>query len=290
LGVQAEDRYPFYLPEWVWRDNPNMAAVLDPGSGEIFEGEAARAAAKLENHDDTGWADLSAAVRNLHSQLSVRDLVRFGDVVTDEKTGRSVALWLDPTFSSDMKAVLREAVAQWLSVAISAQVVDAALADSSADAGPIPTLGGPAFQLYARSLLKPRDAGQFIDRMSAILMPAGSIPVLVISSSSGDSADVWWGGGTYDSYRAADFQLTRTDPGGFLYIRLNPNRMLASEPRNDARFWASKIAHEILHNVGYWHPSYANPAERDKLATPGKRPFIYAYELAVLAALDRSNN
>jgi len=54
---------------------------------------------------------------------------------------------------------------------------------------------------------------------------------------------------------------------------------------NDPAFWASKIAHQSLHGLGYDHPVYKDPADRDAHNMGNRKAFIVAYEFAILARL-----
>jgi hypothetical protein len=112
----------------------------------------------------------------------------------------------------------------------------------------------------------------------------GDPAVLLVSSYSGNH---WWGGGAYGYFSNPIHQLGReSPPRGYLYIRLNADKLAAPEPGwNDPAFWASKIAHELLHNLGYWHPDYKDPAEREANNQGNNWAFIVAYEIAIYERL-----
>jgi hypothetical protein len=44
-----------------------------------------------------------------------------------------------------------------------------------------------------------------------------------------------------------------------------------------------------LHNLGYWHPVYNNPGERDAENKGDEWAFIVSYEFAILEKLNNIN-
>lgn len=141
------------------------------------------------------------------------------------------------------------------------------------------------YKFYLKTIARPRDVSAFKRHLlSALSYSDGELPLLIISKYSGN---VWWGGSYYNfSYKNEQRLQVLSPPRGYLYIRLNVDRMSAgSTRRDDPRFWASKIAHEILHNLGYWHPNYADPADRDRYNQGSNRSFLVAYEMFLLEKL-----
>ena len=262
------------------------------GSGfcYAFQTDIAAAKALIKNgNPEEGSLKFDAARQKLLAQLSTRDLARYGNVVTSHDKKRRIALWLDPAFPDHMKPVLQAAISIYLTVATDYSVVTEAYLNSTETAGPIPSKEQEDYlYLYSVSAIRPQSVELFTSQLAQVLNSDTDIPAIVISSYAGGKENVWWGGGLYDSYGNPKLWLTRVNPKGFLYIRLNSDRMASDQIRHDdPKFWASKISHEIAHNLGYWHPSYASPDERDTIASVRNRPFIYAYELAVLAAADK---
>ena len=285
--AQSEERYPFRLPEWLWADDERYSSLVDESERSKIQALLAEAAAlKAAKLDAAADAKESAATALINGQFSRRDLIRAAPVV---KGGSfELALHLDPKFPAEIQPVLTEAAAIFLQLATREDIVAKAFALGGDRPEPWPERGtdgrlNPAWQFAMRSIVKPASVRSFIAGMDAVLKPADlDLPLLVISSYAGG---VWWGGGIYDFYRSSDVQLKRLGAQGFLYIRLNLDRMAPDNPqRLDPGFWASKIAHEILHNLGYWHPNYADPAERDRLNSGPQRAFLVAYETALFEA------
>ena len=140
-----------------------------------------------------------------------------------------------------------------------------------------------AFLMTQRA--RPLDPEQFSTHLrNALTSPSGDPTVLVVSSYSGN---VWWGGSYYGYFADPLQQLGRESPArGCLYIRLNIDKLAPREQGwNDPAFWASKMAHELLHNLGYWHPDYKDPAERDANNKDNNWAFIVSYEAAIYESL-----
>ncbi len=287
---KGEERYPFRLPDWLWADDERYKDLIgDDERREIFS--VLKEASEARKADNQTLADKKEdeARRLIHSQIARRDLVRSAPLL--RAGGFAIALHLDPEFSSEMQPVLTKAAEIFVNLAVRREVVETALAESSDRPEPWPErmVEGKVNPLYRnrlQSIVKPESADGFIAEMTSVMkLTPPELPLLIISSYSGN---VWWGGGIYDAYRASEFHLKRLGSQGFLYIRLNRDRMTQDSLRQkDPAFWASKIAHEILHNLGYWHPNYADPAERDRLSR-GSKPFIVAYEERILKAAEES--
>lgn len=287
-----EERYPYRIPDWLLDDERYTRLVEKSDRNEISILLKEAELLNLLNKKKDADRKETEATRKLGSLLALRDLTRDAIVVSDNATGRRIAVHLDPTFPTEIKQVLREAVGIFLRLATSEPVVNAAIAISTDKPEPMPSVtdkgesADRSYRTYIQSIAKPENSGSFTKHMAEVLQPLdGGIPMLIVSAYGGSP---WWGSGYYDSYAASDMQLTRLRPQGFLYIRLNADKMKPDAPRfNDPRFWASKIAHEILHNLGYWHPSYNDPAERDKYNNGTTWAFIVAYEAKLLEAASK---
>lgn len=290
----AEDRYPQYLPEWIWQTGGRYDFIMSDEKRLEVE-IALKKAELLRATDGPGdmekyWRKLEKAREILHSQYSDLDLSKDATIVTDAPSQSSLALQLDPNFTPQMAEVLAKAVALYLKVALRKDVIAKAFSESIDKPEPMPAklLDGKVndqYLLYSGSIARPVGVDRFAAEMRAALAPAdGASRVLLISSYD---LEPWWGGGLYGIFHDPDFYLQRTHPTGLLYIRLNIKKMESGQPSfDDPKFWASKIAHEVLHNLGYWHPGYKDPAERDRSNPPGRKAFIVAYEQAILAALN----
>lgn len=291
----AQDRYPYRVPDWLLGDE-RYAPLISREDNEDFRAllkEADDLRAQKKDHA----ADLKDAEANtkLAGLLALRDLTRGAAIVSDQTTGRRLAVHLDPTFPADMGNVLLTALQKYMRYATNDRVVADALNVSVEKPEPFPAktvedsgkqVPNPMYVNYLQSIPKPESVQAFTKQLTEVLQPSdGSMPLIVISAYSGNP---WWGGGFYDFYNASNAKLTRLTPKGFLYIRLNTDKMTPASPRwNDSAFWASKIAHEVLHNLGYWHPGYADPAERDKFNQGNSWVFLVAYETKLLEAAEK---
>ncbi|GGF53936.1 hypothetical protein GCM10007301_11780 [Azorhizobium oxalatiphilum] len=291
-GANAEDRYPIWLPQWIWQNEPYSdllrAEQIDDFKLRIAEIE------KLDTARRTAEADEKTLQLNraLAQYFSLRDFSRLAPNVEDPASGRAMSLILDPAFPEHMKPVLEKAGHLFLKTALNREVIENAFRRAADNPLPTPsrtvtdgTVTGVTngYRLYLKSRLKPVSAEAFYDEMKhALTGPADRRPALVISSYSDQT---WWGGGYHDFYYRPDTQLNRlSPPGSFLYIRLSTDKMSSgSDSFDNPSFWASKIAHEALHNLGYWHPPYKDARERDEQVKTSL-PFIVAYEQEILRA------
>jgi hypothetical protein len=248
----------------------------------------------LQRKTEEADAKREAVAQRLSSAFSVRDLVRGAWMVEDD-AGRRLAVHIDPTFPKEMVDVIRRAAAIFLHLALDEEVIEKALDHSIIDPAPMPAqfemkdgeavkdeLGVKVltaeYRLYVRTISKPADLKTFKDHLSSALTTTDGIAsVLIISRFSGNE---WWGRAYFNYFHRGIQRLAELMPArGYAYIGLNPDRMTPQSANyNDARFWASKIAHEVLHNLGYWHPNYKDPVERDQHNVGKTRSFIVAYE------------
>jgi hypothetical protein len=291
----AEERYPFRLPDWLWIDDPRYSILIsDSYKQEILTKLKQAELAELEKRDLDAERLEKEAVKLLHSLLSLREIVRGATLVHETTSNRTIAVHIDPQFPADMRPVIEQAITIYLRLATNRDVVAKAMASSVEKPDPMPSEKGtaeggdspnPLYINYLQSVQKPESEGLFIREVDAALSRSSvSPPLLVISSYRGG---VWWGGGIYDFFRQPVFALSRIEPAGFLYIRLNADKMAVGSPRyNDPKFWASKISHEVLHNLGYWHPPYKDPQEREKYNKGNTGSFLVAYEKFILEAAD----
>jgi hypothetical protein len=290
MASGAEDRYPFRLPDWLWQAPP-LVQMLDADDESDLRAQAQRIdelnAAGRNHEADIATNALAAAVGR---KFAARDVLKASEIIEDRVSGRRLGVIIDPSIPVTMKPVLTAAVRRILRYATDLKVVSPAFKRSSERPGPIPAAysdsdgkqsRNPAYQNFLQSVSRPRSAAAFRDQMTMALSPRNGIPaILVISSYSGNS---WWGGSYYDFYYQSVTQLQRLTPQGFFYIRLNLDKMVQGQTRfDDPKLWASKIAHELLHNLGYWHPAYKDPADRDQAIREHGLPFIVGYEQAFL--------
>lgn len=294
--VAAADysRYPYWLPEWLWKQGGPLARLVDEADRADLEKKIEQVR-QLPN-ESSELSKLTYVATSAASEMfSGRDLRWGANVVSDTATGRQILVHLDPSFPDRMKPVLLKAIALFLNVATDPGVIEQALRQVDDHPEPFPPedvkdqdkpTPNPAYQNYLQSLLRPTSAESFAaDMNDALTLSSKNVPILIIARYDGNP---WWGGGYYDYYFASAPRLKRLAPQGYFYIRLNSEKMTEGQIRfDDPSFWASKISHELLHNLGYWHPNYADPAERDR-NTAKSAPFIIGYERAVLAKLDAS--
>jgi hypothetical protein len=287
-------RYPNRLPDWLWQDDFRAPLLKEPDRREIMIEIMAADILQLQRKTEEADAKREAVAQRLSSAFSVRDLVRGAWIVEDD-VGRRLAVHIDPTFPKEMVDVIRRAAAIFLHLALDEEVIEKALDHSIIDPAPMPAQfemkdGEPVkdelgvkvltaeYKLYARTISKPADLKTFKDHLSSALTTMDGIPpVLIISRYSGNE---WWGRAYFSYFHRGIQRLAGLMPArGYAYIGLNTDRMTPQSANyNDARFWASKIAHEVLHNLGYWHPNYKDPAERDQHNVGKTRSFIVAYE------------
>jgi hypothetical protein len=279
-------RWPPRLPDWLWQ-NGSLRPLFD--DDDIVDLQIAIKHANALGDAGRGHEqDIENAkiARSLASMVARRDAVRLATIVTDPTSNRKMALFLDPQFSPDLQEVLKEAVSIVLRFATNDDIIGGALDASVERAEPFPSqtiivdgksINNPAYQNYLQSKSKPHDSNEFKRDMANALSPDdGVLPLLVISRYSGN---VWWGGAYYDFYNMSSQQLQRLRPQGYFYIRLNSDRMTSTSPHvHEPEFWAAKIAHEMLHNLGYWHPNYLDPAERDRSQQGPAKSFMVTYE------------
>lgn len=302
-GELDNSRYPAHLPEWIWRYGEVASLIPEKTRRELLADLKQIEILQVLQKDDEADQKLDELGKRISHLFSLHDLVRTATLVADAASGRKLGIQLDSTFPVEMRSVLIEAVAIFLRFALDEEVISKALEISVPEPQPMPQkyvlkdgnklqdgMGIDVltddYQFALRSIAMPLDANAFKVHLGSALAPSrADAPLLVISRYTGNE---WWGGGYYNFFHKDKFRLSGSAPDqGFLYIRLNADRMTAQSPRyNDPRFWASKIAHEILHNLGYWHPNYKDPAERDKFNVDGQRAFIVAYETLMLQKAD----
>jgi len=288
-------RYPYWLPEWLWNGGAISRLLDDPDRSDLLK--SIDAINKLPQDSNDSWKLTESVTTTIARKFAGRDLQVGADIVSDPASGRQLFVHLDPTFSATMKPVLLKAVSLFLSIATDQTVIENALNRADDHPEPFPpkdieengkVSSNPLYRNYLQSIVRPTGTASFARTMSAALTRSdGNVPILVIARYDGNP---WWGGSYYDYHDATSPKLKRLTPQGFFYVRLNSEKMQEGQLRfDDPAFWASKISHEILHNLGYWHPNYADPDERDRY-TRTTAPFIVGYEAAILAALDASRS
>jgi hypothetical protein len=305
---QKPSRYPYRLPEWIW-DVPSTQHLLPVTEVEGIKKDIEHLdkIKKDEARKDEAEKLPTAIARRLASKFTSRDISTGAFLANNPETGAFLAVRFDPEFGAENTKTLQAAVAQFLTVALDAAVIEQALSHSTAKPKPEPEkyekkndavsldkLMRPIFSEEQGYMLmgrvRPYSARSFATHLkSALSTETGEPRVLVISSFSGRVEDSpWWGRGKYDFLSDPSQQLQReSPPEGYLYIALNTDKFETTSPGwNEPNFWASKMAHEILHNLGYWHPPYKTPEERDKNNYGDQHAFIVSYEQAILERLN----
>ena len=296
-GADPYERFPCRLPDWFWQA-PDKAYLLPPLEMRVLQVDCQRLLVLKKLSGPNADALEEGIARRLSARFSLRDLAAGADVCASESSGIALAVQFDPEFDDGTKATLRKGVSLFLDAALSADVIGRALARSTATPSPMPDqyelkdgkpvideVGRPqftkAYATYLQQRSKPASAAAFTAQLRAALSPAsGDLAVLFISRYSGNA---WWGGSYHGFFNSPSQQAGReSPPRGYLSVGLNSDKLTSPEPHwNDAAFWASKIAHEILHNLAYWHPAYQDPAERDANNHDNQWAFIISYEAAI---------
>jgi hypothetical protein len=298
----VNERYPFRVPDWLWQQ-PDQSYVLNTEDFLSLRQDVAKLA-ELKKLPNTTAADAlkEDIARRLARKYTVRYLDRAAIIVSDSGSGRSLALRFDPTFEESEKAMLVEAAKLFLAHALDRDVIEKAWARSTATPKPMPAqyemengqpkldaAGRPVFtDDYSRFLgfrMKPASGAVFAEQMGTALSSRdGDPPALVISRYRGN---VWWGGSYIGFFNDPLQRLCAELPDrGYLYIKLNADKLAPSEPHyNDPIFWASKLAHECTHSIGYDHPGYKDAAERDANNSGNEWAFVYSYEMSLYEKL-----
>jgi hypothetical protein len=297
-------RYPWRLPDWLWQQGED-SYFFEIEDFLNLRGDALKLA-DLKRLTDAKTADAleEDIARRLGRMYSLRRLAMSptATVVSDGASGRSLVLRFDPTFEEGEKKMLIEAARLFLGHALDQDVIDKAFARATLSPKPMDgpyemengepksdLAGRPVYTAkYGRFLRfrsKPASSSVFGEQMKEALSPhGGDLPVLVISRYRGD---VWWGGAYIGFFTDPVQRLIGELPSqGYLSIRLNSDKLAHDQPHfDDSVFWASKLGHEITHNLGYDHPQYKNPAERDANNTGTEWAFIVSYEMSLLDKL-----
>ncbi len=306
LHVNAQgvnDRYMYRVPDWLWTQQSYVGLIsADTRTAIEYDISVAKALGGL---DDSRAADETEAkiAAKLCELLAVRDLTADAPTVENRADGTKLSLQIDPAFDPRSRDTILKAAELFLKVALDETVIQKAIETSIVNPSPMPDMyemengapkldkfgnkvftGGYAFYLQQRH--RPDGVAAFRHHFKGALSSREGDPsLLVVSQYAGN---VWWGGGYYDFYHDSKQQLSRLRPSrGFLYIRLNSDKLTEGQENWDNPvFWASKIAHEVLHNIGYWHPNYTDPAQRDMHNQGATKAFIVAYEQEVFSKLN----
>ena len=279
--------YPYRIPDWLWKDQLRSASIDSLTNAIVSDKIIRMDSAYKANNDNFGDLLEKEVNQLLNSKLSLTDLEKGSNVLTST-LGLNLSLQLDPNFRNQDKLVLSKAAKMFLEIALDDKVIFEAYQNSIELPTPVPRTYDTTntilkkftddYAFMLRNRTRPFSSQQFkIQLKDALTTQTGDPALLVISTYSGN---VWWGGSWYNYFNSTSQHISKFSPtNGFLYIRLNTDSLLTNQ---SVIFWASKIAHEILHNLGYWHPNYSNPAERDKNNIGTNKAFIVAYELAIL--------
>ncbi len=294
LSVNNYERYPYWLPEWIWKDQLRSAlcksitrqnlnskisvwAVLDSSNN------------KYDNYRADSLSDEIA--REISKLFALKDIIRDAPLICN-KENMSFALQLDPAFDSTSRKTLLEGAKIFAELALNPDVIKEAMSNAiDTPFGALPIYADTVpineyrlktfskdFNLYLRTKCKPQSESSFKTEMRNALFRDAENPGLVIISAY--KGNQWWGWTWYDYYYTPSQQLSRLEPTyGYLYSGFNYDSL---KVRQDPAFWASKYAHELLHSLGYYHPTYKNWVDRNEKNPPKKMAFIVAYEFAVL--------
>ncbi|HST21754.1 MAG TPA: hypothetical protein VLR90_11580 [Blastocatellia bacterium] len=299
-------RYPYRVPDWLWRDD-RRTTVIDEKLRKTLDYDIEVLTALQSLEDSTAADEKEIAIaKKLSGALSLRDLTSDAICFTEQSQGTKLCIQIDPAFDAVSKETLTRGAQLFLKYALDDDIIRQAFSQSIAEPSPMPDKfemkdGKPvldsfgrqvftsSYRLFLKSISRPTDVASFKAQLRAALSTPNDMPALLAISKY--TGNVWWGGSWYDFFYANENQLSRLSPmKGFLYIRLNADKLKEGVPQwNDPIFWAAKIAHECLHNLGYWHPNYNNPPERDENNPPGKMAFIVAYETFLYKKADQKN-
>lgn len=309
--VQAQDypvtkspneRYPERIPDWLWTD-PELSGYITPDFRKKIENRI-KAADAMSDGDEKDERVIEIATE-LAKRFSRADLTRDQEVYANKAEGTQLCLRIDPWFSGEQQATIRKAAQLFMEVGTDPAVIQEAFEHSIKEPKPFPAKyeldnkGEPKVDEFGNKIIsapyqfvlskytRPASVEQFRQQMKRALGNDGDEPgLLMISYYTGNP---WWGGGYIGGYRMPHLRLMRQAPDqGALYIRFSGDKLRAPKPHHDdAAFWAGKIAHEISHNLNYWHPSFADSNARDRDSFGKEKNFIHAYELAVIAAAGR---
>ncbi len=298
-----KSRFPPWLPGWIW-DNDATSHLMTPRF--VLELRRDIEWFPVLSKIDADGAEADALEDSISGRLSrsfaPRDLVGGSLRIGDRKSGIDLAIRIDPAFSPEVRALIEDAARRFVSVALDRRVIALSIGRTVSRPSPFPEpyelkdgeevtdLAGRKkltsdFGLHLRQRPPPPSAAEFAARLKSALESRNGEPsLLVITSYKGDA---WWGRGYYRHFDLTTQQLSRESPSrGYLYIALNTDKLTPGVDNwKDADFWASKLGHEILHNLGYWHPPYKDPPHRDEHVTAGSWPLPVSYEYALLDRL-----
>ncbi len=286
FGQSADySRYPDRLPDWLWGDQIRRA-YIDYDTKQILlkKIDTLNIVWKeidTSSYGNTLYKEIDAI---LSRNLSLLDLEK-GSTLINFPNNNYFTVQLDPNFNRNDKEMLLNAVKLFLLVALDDDVLNEAYLNSIALPTPTPMMYdtikkgdslkeySSAYTLLMKSRTRPLSVKQFKTQLNnALVTLSGDPSLLIISTYRGNP---WWGRSWYNFFNYTNKHLARFSPStGYLYIGLNTDSLVTCRR---IPFWASKIAHEILHNLGYWHPNYANPAERDANNQGSNKAFIVAY-------------
>lgn len=307
LAQDVNARYPYRVPDWLWIQQYLTSVLSVEQRREIeYDIEILEALVNLEDGTEYNRKTDEVALK-ISNIFALRDFTANTVPFENLAIGANLSIHLDPNFSSEAKDTINRATELLLRFAFDEHVIQRALDSSINTPEPMPEkyemengkpkidqfgnkVYTPGYSFYLRQLHRPQNAIAFKNNLKMALSTLeGNPSLLVISQYSGND---WWGGAYYDYFHSSVQQLSRLSPvKGYLYIRLNSDKLSDGTPNhNNPAFWASKIAHEILHNLGYWHPPYANPDDRDSNNQGNTKAFIVAYEDEIYRQASNTTN
>lgn len=278
--VFNRDRYPYRFPDWLRKSemiNPFFTAKTQKSLDTLIDLMQIASKNNMPNADSL-WEEITTRI---NKNLSLLDAEK-GAVIVGNKN--KIALHLDPNFDPNFQKILLRAANIFCDIALDKKVIKEAFDSSSYDLYPLPEMYDSTKGFTSKYLdflecrKKPFSKAQFATQLSNVFNTLTGDPVLLIISSYQE--EIWWGYSYYNYYYYTVNHLSKFSPtSGYLYFGFNTQKY---PTYNDTAFWASKIAHELLHNLGYWHPVYKNAEDRDKNNIGKQQAFIVAYERAIL--------
>ncbi len=278
-----------HLPDWLWKNEKYNVIVDSNSKREIAFKVSTLSNLSYEKFPDQHWALEKEVANSIANKFALVDLEKDASIVENSKI--NLALQIDPYFDERSRNTIKKAAQIFIDIALDDAVISEAMNSSIDKPTPFPEMYSKynqqnweenvysdEYELYFLSRSKPRNVESFKKQLKQALSVENGDPAFLVITAYDN--DVWWGRAYINFYYRNFQQLSRLSPAhGYLNIGFNVDSLKA---RQDPTFWASKVAHECLHNIGYWHPGYNNVAERNENNRGNQQAFIVAYERAIL--------
>ncbi|MCW3127804.1 MAG: hypothetical protein JWO03_3462 [Bacteroidetes bacterium] len=279
--------FPWRLPDWIWNNGQlNPYITEDQKAEEIKKIEILRKWNQESYPSADSLEDVIA--HDLGSKFSLIDLSRQGKNYMNVGNGFNLSLLLDPAFEVDFSQTINKAASAFLEIALSERVLQEAFDSAILELTPKTEMYEIATtshkQKYTKAYLneirwriKPSSIEGFKQQIKNALSTENGDPALLIITSG--NMPPWWGWSYLNYFYDPNQSLKRlAPPHNYIYIEFNTDSFSTNK---SVAFWTSKIAHELLHNLGYLHPVYKCPHERDINNIGKNKAFIIAYERAI---------